>query len=151
MMFEVGNLRFLDSFQFMSTSLENLVSLLLKSGREKFKNTTRYLGDHDLVFAKGVYPYSYMTCADKFDETELPPIDEFHDKLNDEPLDAKDYDRAKKTWTHFDMKTLRDYHDHYLLADVLLLSDVMENFRNTVLDERKLDCFHFYTLPSISN
>ena len=46
MMFEIGYIRFLDSYQFLSTSLENLVSLLLKSGRDKFANTTKYLSDH---------------------------------------------------------------------------------------------------------
>ena len=30
--FQIGNLRFLDSYQFLSTSLEQLVSLLLKLG-----------------------------------------------------------------------------------------------------------------------
>ena len=54
--FQVGNLRFIDSFQFLSTSLDNLVSLLLKSGRDKFTHTTKFLGDDDQVFAKGVYP-----------------------------------------------------------------------------------------------
>ena len=34
--FQVGNLRFIDSFQFLSTSLDNLVSLLLKSGRDMY-------------------------------------------------------------------------------------------------------------------
>ena len=77
-MFQVGNLRFLNSFQVMSTSLENLVSLLLKSGREKFVNTTRHLRADDLVFAKGIYPYSYMTCAEKFQETELPLLSLIH-------------------------------------------------------------------------
>jgi len=61
----------------MSTSLENLVSLRLKSGREKFVNTTKY--HRDLIFTKGVYPYSYMTSREKFDETKLPPIEEFYD------------------------------------------------------------------------
>jgi len=46
--FRVGNLRFIDSFQFLSTSLDNLVSLLLKSGRDKFIHTTKHLGDDDL-------------------------------------------------------------------------------------------------------
>ena len=55
-MFQIGNLRFLDSYQFLSTSLEELVSLLLKSGKENFVETVKYLGDHDMVFAKGVYP-----------------------------------------------------------------------------------------------
>jgi len=76
----------------MSTSLENLVSLLLKSGGEKFVNTTQHLGNDDLVFAKGVYPYSYMTSREK-----LPPIEAFYDQLNDEPLEICDYERAQKT------------------------------------------------------
>jgi len=99
----------------MSTSLENLVSLLLKSGLEKFVNTTQHLGNDNLVFAKGVYPYSYMTSREKFDETKLPPIQAFYDQLNDEPLKIGDYERAQKTWEHFGMQTLQNYHDHYLL------------------------------------
>jgi len=75
--FQVGNLRFIDSFQFLSTSLDNLVSLLLKSGRDKFTHSTKFLGDDDLVFANGVYPYSYMTGPEKFTETQLPLIEAF--------------------------------------------------------------------------
>ena len=74
------------------------------------------MGDDDLVFAKGIYRYSYMTSRDKFDERQLPPIEAFYGRLNDEPLDNKDYERAQKTWTHFNMQTLRDYHDHWCLA-----------------------------------
>ena len=33
LMFQMGNVRFLDLFQFLSTSLNDLVSLLLKSGK----------------------------------------------------------------------------------------------------------------------
>jgi len=74
--FQVGNLRFIDSFQFLSTKLENLVSLLMKSGRDKFTHTIKHLGDHDLVFAKGIYPYSYMSGPEKFVDTQLPPIED---------------------------------------------------------------------------
>jgi len=55
---QIGNIKFLDSFQFLSASLENLVSLLFKGGKQNFHNTIRYMGDNDLVFAKGIYPYS---------------------------------------------------------------------------------------------
>ena len=48
------------------------------------------------------------------------------------------------------MKTMQDYHDHYLLSDVILLADVFENFRTTVYHEHHLDPLHFITLPSLA-
>ena len=150
MTFKIDNIRFIDSFQFLSTSLDNLVSLLLKDSKERFRHTTKYLGSDEIVFSKGVYPYSHMTDRRRFDETELPPIDCFYDTLNDEPLDPKDYERAQRTWKHFGITNLRAYHDHYLLSDVLLLADVFENFRNSVYAQHRIDCLHFFTLPSLS-
>ena len=80
--FQIGNLQFIDSFQFLSLSLDELVSLLLKSGKQNFAHTIKHLGtDDDTVFSKGVYPYSYMSSRDKFAETQLPPIEAFHDNL----------------------------------------------------------------------
>jgi len=148
--FQVGNLRFIHSFQFLSTSLDNLVSLLLKSGRAKFTHTTKFLGDDDLVFAKGVYPYSYMTGPRKFAETQLPPIEAFHNILQDEPCTQENYDRAREIWAHYNTKTMRDYHDHYLLSDVLLLAEVFENFRNSIYEQHRLNPLHFITLPSLA-
>ena len=91
-----------------------------------------------------------MTGPDKFQETSLPLIEWFYDKLNDEPLSEKDYERAKEIWSHFIINTMQKYHDHYLKSDVLFLADVMENFRNTVYSEHHLDCLHFITLPSVA-
>ena len=56
--FQGGNLRFVYFFQFLFTSLDIVVSLLLQSGRDKFTHTTKHLGNSNLVFAKGIYPYS---------------------------------------------------------------------------------------------
>jgi len=56
----------MDSFQFLSTSLEELVSLPLKSGKDNFVHTTAHLGTDDIIFAKGVYPYSYVDSCEKF-------------------------------------------------------------------------------------
>ena len=110
-----------------------LVSSLLKSGKDNFVHTTAHLGtDDDIIFAKGVYPYSYVDSCEKFAETQLPSISDFHDKLKNEPLSAEDYLRAQDTWDRFGCETLKDYHDHYLLTDVLL-ADVFENFRKIVL------------------
>ena len=148
--FQVGNLRFLDSFQFLSASLDELVQLLLKSGKKNFVHTSKHLGDDDGVFAKGTYPYAYMSSRDKFAETQLPPIEAFHDNLKDEPLSQEDYARAQEIWSKHGMQNMQQYHDHYLLSDVLLLTDVFEHFRHTVMLDHKLDCLHFITLPSLA-
>ena len=150
MMLEVGKLRFLDSFKFLFTSLDELVSLLLKSGKDKFKHTTKYLGNDDIVFSKGVYCYSYMMGRDKFAETKLPPIEMFHNTLKDEKLDDDDYQRAQEIWRKFNVENMQQYHNHYLLSDTLLLADVVDNFRNSIMEKHKLDCLHFFTLPSLA-
>ena len=111
----------------------------MKSGKEKFENTIRYLGDNELVFSKEVYPYSYMTDRSKFHETQLPPIKNFHNTLKDEPVSTEDYERAQNTSKFFNIQNLQQYHDHYLLSDVLLLSDVFQNFRRTVLRTHGLE------------
>ena len=126
LMFQIGLLRFLDSFQILSTSLEQLVSLLRKSGKHNFVHTARYMNaDNEGTFAKGISPYSFMTGTDKFEETQLPPIEAFHDDLKDESLDQKDYERAQRVWTRYDMKTMKHYHDHYLLC-LLYTSDAAD-------------------------
>ena len=45
------------------------------------------------------------------------------------------------------MKNMGDYHDLYLLSDVLLLTDVFENFRKTCMQYYKLDPCHYFTSP----
>src|SRR6266516_2850228 len=65
--FQIGQLRFLDSLQFLSTSLDALV-LNLKRDLEKdgvnwFTHTHRHFSDDESfsrVIRKGVYPYEYM-------------------------------------------------------------------------------------------
>jgi len=48
------------------------------------------------------------------------------------------------------MKTLQNYHDHYLLTDVLLLADIFQNVRNTIYEQHRLDPLQFITLPSLA-
>ena len=62
MAFMLGkHLKFIDSFQFMSTSLANLVSNLQK---EDLKYTSEmFTGDElSLISQKGMYQYDYMDC-----------------------------------------------------------------------------------------
>jgi len=148
--FQIGNLKFLDSFQFLTPSLDNLVSLLLKGGKQNFRHTTKFLGDSELVFSKGVYPYNYMQNRTKFAETQLPPIESFYNALNDEPLSTEDYEHAQEIWNFFAIQNVQQYHDHYLMSDVLLLADVFEHFHQNVLEKHGLDCLFYPTLPALA-
>ena len=94
--FQKGNLRFLDSLQVLTTSLDSLVQSLAADGREKFSHAARHYPDSELRFAKGNYPYEYMDGSDTFLLTELPPIDAFYSSLSEETITPKEYERAQK-------------------------------------------------------
>ena len=48
------------------------------------------------------------------------------------------------------MKTMRNYLDLYLKSDVLLLTDVFENFRDVCSENYRLDPAWYYTAPGIA-
>ena len=150
MAFMLGkHLTFLDSFQFMNFSLANLVKNLPD---EAFKYIDEeFQGEQlKLVKRKGVYPYDHMDSFQKFEETELPTQEQFYSILNNEHISADDYQHAQNVWKMFNMKSMGDYHDVYLKADVLLLADVFENFRKTCLQYYGLDPCHYFTSPGLS-
>ena len=150
MAFMLGNhLVFLDSFQFMSSSLDNLIKNLpdeaFKYTKQEFKKE-----QFELMKQKGVYPYDYMDNFEKFNNTQLPNKDEFYSILNHEFISDEQYEHAQNVWDTFNLKTMGDYHDLYLKSDILLLADVFENFRETCLQYYKLDPCHYFTSPGLS-
>ena len=65
--------------------------------------------------------------------TQLPERKDFYSLLTDEDISESDYRRAQEVWNTFRIKDMGEYHDLYLKSDILLLSDVFENFRETCL------------------
>ena len=128
-----SNFRFIDSFEFMASSLSQLVVDLKQSGLDKFKNVSQEFGsDTELMTRKGIYPYSFMDGYDKFDDDPFTLTkSDFRNDLTGEDIDDCDYDFYRKICDKFNIKTLEEYHDLYLKSDVLLLSDVFESFRET--------------------
>ena len=121
---------------------------------KKFKNTYSFC-DNDLnkfvlLLRKGVYPYEYMDCWEKFNETSLPSKKDFYSNLNMENIDDIDYRLGNNVFKRFKLKSLGEYHDLYIQSDTLLLADVFENFRNTCLKVYELDPAHFLSLPVLA-
>ena len=69
-------LRFIDSYKFMASSLNSLTTNLIKGGKRLF-DLSDDLAKYKLLNRKGVYPYEYMDYWDRFNETRLPSIDKF--------------------------------------------------------------------------
>ena len=140
--------RYIDSFKFMASSIDSVSKNL--SGEQFREMNNVFDGDTDFLIRKGVYPYDYMDNFERFNETELPPVNEFYSRLNDSNEDVKDYEHAQKVWKQFDIKNMGEYHDLYLKTDANLLADIFENFRDVYLKKNKLDPAWYYTSPGLS-
>ena len=87
-------LRFIDSLRFMASRLDKLSSNLKI---DQYVNLKKYyIGNQlSLLLRKGVYPYDYVDCMKKLDETSLPRKDAFYSKLTGESITDEDYQHAQ--------------------------------------------------------
>ena len=96
MAFMLGNhIKFINSFQFMGSILDKLVSNLPKD--DLIYTSKVFKGKRlNLMSEKGVYPYDFMDSFEKFNQTELPTKDQFYSILNDEHITDDEYDHNKQ-------------------------------------------------------
>ena len=112
------NLVFIDSIQFMNSSLDSLVKNL--SDHDFACLSEEFSGKFlKLIKQKGVYPYKYMNSFEKFFENKLPDKCTFFSSLKGRCISEKAYFKAINVWNVFEMNTIGDYHDPYLKTDVL--------------------------------
>ena len=142
-------LRFIDSFKFMVSSLDSLTNNLVKGGQKLIGFEHYSEEQYELFVRKGIYPYEYMSSWDKFAESQLPPKKAFYSNLNMSNVSDDDYQHVQKVWCPFNIKNLGEYHDLYLKTNVILQANVFEAFRDTCLEHYKLDPSHFYTSPVV--
>ena len=69
----------------------------------------------------------------------LPPKEAFYSSLRNEHITDAQYEHAKAVWQKHDCRNMADYHDIYLLSDVVLLADVFQSFRKMCLSYYGLD------------
>lgn len=193
--FKIQDLRFIDSYQFLASSLASLVKTMKATHHDKRMNDlkklikkhkddnkwieiykqqlselkeekNRYLFDNNYfpyikeafpdyekykhIIKKGLYPYDYADNHEKFN---LPvPLEksDWFNKLADESITEHELNKVKQIIKVFDIKTFGEYHDLYLATDVLLLTDVFEQFRKNTITHFQLDPANFWTLPSLA-
>ena len=104
----------------------------------------------DLMREKGIYCYEYVTSLSVLDETSLPPKECFYSELTQEGVSDEEYERAQNIWKTFKMRKLWNYHDLYLIMDILLLADVLTNFRSSCMKNYNIDPFHSFTVPGFA-
>ncbi|XP_018399813.1 PREDICTED: uncharacterized protein LOC108777427, partial [Cyphomyrmex costatus] len=145
-------LRFIDSYKFLASSLEKLASFLSKDKlrvvQREFCNLSAE--NFDLLTRKGIFPYEYIDSVEKLDDTCLPPRESFYSSLTDSTVSESDYAHALNVWQQFSIRTLGEYSDLYLKTDVLLLTDIFENFRDSCVASYGLDPAYYYTLPGFT-
>ena len=143
------NLVFIDSMQFMNSSLDALVKNLSD-------NDFKYLSEEfsgeflKLVKQKEVYPYGYLDTFKRFFEDKLPDRCKFFSSLKNKCISERDYSHAIGVWNAFKMKTVGDYHYLYLKKDVSLLADIFEKFINTCLDYYRLNPCQYFSSSGLS-
>lgn len=134
------HLIFLDSFQFMSSSLDRLANNLPD---EEYKYTSEVFKDEKFKIMQHITWTALISLMKNYQE-----------KMNFTVFfEMCTYLMIKCTqnvWQTFNLKTMGQYHDLYLRSDILLLTDVFENLRKTCLVYYHLDPYHYFSSPRMS-
>ena len=133
-----GCIRFIDSYRFLSDSLDKLVK---KLDEDDFKILKKEIPDKwQYLNKKLAYPYEYFISIDDYQK----PVDnlkkeDFISKLkNDYPGD-EEIERTKEIIKLFNIKDGEELTKLYCKSDVILLADVFEKFVKVSTEEYKIN------------
>ena len=128
---------------------EKIIEGLIKKFSSIYQFRNGDLNKFILLLTRGVYPYEDMDNWEKFDETTLPPKEDFYSELNLKGISDGDYAHTQKVWNVFEIRNRGEYHDLYVQSDTLLLADVFESFRNKCIEIYELNPAHFLSAPGL--
>ena len=141
-----GCIRFIDSYRFLSESLDKLVKKLdeddFKILKKEFPDKWQYLNK------KLAYPYQYFNSIDDYKK----PVDnlkkeDFLNKLKNGYPDDEEIERTKEIIKLFNIKDGEELTKLYCKSDVILLADVFEKFVKVSTDEYKINPLYCVSLP----
>ena len=141
------SIHFVDSYRFLPASLQTLASYITDFSIVEEELKEKYTPEQiQLLKQKGIFCYEYCDSLDRFDETELLPIEKFYSCLSNTHISAEEYEHAQRVWKDLEIPDLGVYSDVYLQTDCLLLAQIFETFRDKCLAVYLLDALNYFTL-----
>ena len=141
-----GCIIFIDSYRFLSESLDKLVKNLDKDDfiilKKEFPDKWQYLNK------KLAYPYEYFNSIDDYKK----PVnnlkkEDFFSKLKNDYPDDDEIKRTKEIIKLFNIKDGEQLTRLYCKTDVILLADVFEKFVKVSTKEYKINPLYCVSLP----
>ena len=141
-----GCIRFIDSYRFLSESLDKLVKNLdegdFKILKKEFPDKWQFLNK------KLAYPYEYFNSINDYQK----PVnnlkkEDFFSKLKNDYPDDDEIERTKEIIKLFNIKNGEQLTKLYCKCDVILLADVFEKFVKVSTKEYKINPLYCVSLP----
>ena len=141
-----GCIRFIDSYRFLSESLDKLVKNLDEDDfiilKKEFPDKWQYLNK------KLAYPYEYFNSIDDYKK----PVnnlkkEDFFSKLKNDYPDDDEIERTEEIIKLFNIKDGEELTKLYCKTDVILLADVFEKFVKVSTKEYKINPLYCVSLP----
>ena len=141
-----GCIRFIDSYRFLSESLDELVKNL---DEEDFKILKKEFPDKwQCLNKKLAYPYEYFSSIDHYkNSVNNLKKEDFFSKLKNDYLDDDEIERTKEIIEIFNIKNGEELTKLYCKSDVILLADVFEKFVEVSTEEYKINPLYCVSLP----
>ena len=150
---KVNKCKYLDFNRFLKVPLNELVeSVRTKSGFDEFNCVKQHVFDNQLDVAvhSQVFCNDYLSFPARFEETGLPPIEAFDNRINNESITSSEYEQAERIWATFQLENVGQYMEQHLRLQSLLFADVAEHIRTILMKNYSLDIMWYVSLPSFS-
>ena len=141
-----GCIRFIDSYRFLSESLDKLVKNLDEDGfnflKKEFPDKWQYFNK------KLAYPYEFFNSIDDYKKAvDNLKKEDFSSKLKNNYPDDEEIERTRGIIKIFNIKNGEELTRLYCKSDVILLADVFENFVKVSTKEYKINPLYCVSLP----
>ena len=138
---QIGCIRFLDSYRFLGSSLQQLVKNI---NNFPIMDTNGF--NDELFKQKLAYPYEKFNL-ENFDKPLNLTKEDFFSTLNQSYPSDEEISRTKEIIRKYNIKTGKDLTLLYLKMDILQLADVFENFIQSSIKSYGINPLYSYSLP----